>query len=155
MIATDVLLGIAVFCASILAGGVVTVSLVMIRAMHKFEPNDDFRVHKIFNPLPDYYMPHSLFISAFAAIAVLAIDSGLSESGITLLWVGIALSLPVILISLTLNRRINLMIRRWTSDQLPAGYAQLRTDWDIAHIVRTSLCVIIAVCYILVAGPAR
>ncbi len=155
MTATNILFGIAVFFASILAGGVVTVSLVMIPALRTFDPRNDFRVHKVFNPLPDYYMPHSLFIAAFAAIAILAIDDGLSGSGHTLLWVAIALSLPVIMISLALNRRINLLIRRWTSDELPAGYAQLRLDWDVAHILRTLLCVVIAACYILAAGPAR
>lgn len=155
MTATNILFGVAVFCSCILAGGVVTVSLVMIPSLHVFDPPTDFRVHKIFNPYPDRYMPQSLFIATFAAIAILLINHGLTESGRTLIWVAIALAFPVILISLFLNRRINLMIRRWTNPELPAGYAQLRLDWDIAHILRTAVCVIIAVCYILAAGPAR
>lgn len=155
MSTTTVLSGISVLFASILAGGVVTVSLVMIPALRACAPIDEFRVHRTFNPLPDYYMPQSLFASAFAAVAILAIDDGLSESARTLDWVAIALSLPVVLISLALNRRINLVIRRWTADELPAGYAQLRADWDVAHVLRTVLCVIIAGCYIVTAatGP--
>jgi hypothetical protein len=155
MTATDILFGVAVFFSSILAGGVVTVSLVMIPALHTFDTETDFRVHKIFNPLPDYYMPQSLFLSDFCAIAILAIDTGLNEASRTLLWVAIALSVPVILISLRLNRRINLLVRRWTSETLPPGYPQLREDWDIAHILRTIVCVMIAACFILAAGPVR
>lgn len=156
MTATSILFGVAIFFSSILAGGVVTVSLVMIPALRGFSsPADEFRVHRTFNPLPDYYMPQSLFISAFAAIAILIIDAGLSEPSRTLVWVSIALSFPVILISLALNRRINLLIRRWSSSTLPEGYAQLRADWDISHVLRTLLCVIIAACYIVAAGAAR
>ena len=155
MSTSTVLTGISVLFASILAGGVVTVSLVMIPALRACAPLDEFQVHRTFNPLPDYYMPQSLFVSMFAAIGILAIDDGLSESVRTLNWIAIALSLPVVLISLALNRRINLVIRRWTADGLPSGYAQLRADWDIAHVLRTVLCVIIAVCYIATAasGP--
>ena len=150
------LLGIAIFFSSILAGGVVTVSLVMIPALRTFaSPADELRIHRAFNPLPDYYMPHSLFISMFAAIALLAVGDGLTESSRTLMWVAIALSLPVILISLALNRRINLLIRRWTSAEPPPGYAQLRVDWDISHVLRTVLCVLIAACYIVAAGVVR
>jgi len=69
--------------------------------------------------------------------------------------VAIALSLPVILISLALNRRINLLIRRWTPAEPPPGYAQLRVDWDISHVLRTVLCVVIAACYIVAAGVVR
>ena len=156
MSAETVLFGVAIFFSSILAGGVVTVSLVMIPALRTFaSPADDLRIHRTFNPLPDYYMPHSLFISAFAAIALVAVSDGLGEASRTLLWVAIAQSLPVILISLALNRRINLLIRRWTAAEPPAGYAQLREDWDISHVLRTVLCVLIAACYIVAAGVVR
>jgi lysylphosphatidylglycerol synthetase-like protein (DUF2156 family) len=156
MSATTVLFGIAIFFSSILAGGVVTVSLVMIPALRTFAaPADELRIHRAFNPLPDYYMPHSLFISVFAAVALLAAGDGLDEASRTLMWVAIALSLPVILISLALNRRINLLIRRWTAAEPPAGYAQLRVDWDISHVLRTVLCVVIAACYIVAAGVVR
>jgi len=154
MTLTHVLFGVAVFCSSILAGGVVTVSLVVIPALRLFgSPADDLRVHQKFNPLPDYYMPQSLFVSTFAGIAILATGSGLTEAARSLIWVAIALALPVILISLALNRRINLMVRRWSvADGLPAGYAQLREDWDISHVLRTVLCVVVAACYIVAAG---
>lgn len=154
MTVTSILFGIAVFFSSILAGGVVTVSLVMIPALRGFSsPADEFRVHRTFNPLPDYYMPQSLFISVFAGVAILIIDTGISEASRTLAWVAVAMSFPVILISLALNRRINVLIRR--SSALPEGYAQLRADWDISHILRTVLCIIIAGCYIVAAGAAR
>ncbi len=153
MSASELLFALAIFFSSILAGGVVTVSLVMIPALRTFaSPADELRIHRAFNPLPDYYMPHSLFISAFAAIALLAIDDGLDATVRTLLWIAITLSLPVILISLALNRRINLLIRRWTAAEPPPGYAQLRLDWDISHVLRTVLCVIIAACYIVAAA---
>jgi hypothetical protein len=156
MSAETILLGIAIFSSSILAGGVVTVSLVMIPALRTFaSPADELRIHRAFNPLPDYYMPQSLFVSMFAAIGLLAVGDGLTEPARTLMWVAIALSLPVILISLALNRRINLLIRRWTHAEPPPGYAQLRVDWDISHVLRTVLCVVIAACYIVAAGVVR
>lgn len=153
MSASTVLFAVAIFFSSILAGGVVTVSLVMIPALRTFRsPAEEFQIHRAFNPLPDYYMPQSLFISMFAAIALLLVDDGLTHASRTLVWVAIAQSLPVIGISLALNRRINLLIRRWAAPQLPPGYAQLRVDWDISHILRTVLCVLIAACYIVAAG---
>jgi Domain of unknown function (DUF1772) len=153
MTLTQMLFGVALFCSAILAGGVVTVSLVMIPALRTFTvPVEEFAVHQKFNPLPDYYMPQSLFISTFAGIGLLAAGHGLTEAARSLIWVAIALALPGILISLALNRRINLMIRRWSADGVPAGYAQLREDWDISHILRTVLCFVIAVCYVVAAG---
>jgi uncharacterized membrane protein len=151
----DLLWLISVLFSSILAGGVVTVSLAVIPALHVFDPKTDFRVHKVFNPLPDYYMPQSLFISAFAVLGVLIGGGDLRDLGTTAAIAGLVLSVPIILISLLLNRRFNLVIRRWTADTLPPDYERRRRVWDRAHISRTILCVILLGCYCVAAGPGR
>ena len=149
----DLLFGVAIFFSGILAGGVVTVSLAMIPALWSFDPRTEFRVHKIFNPLPDYYMPHACFISSFAGIGVLIAADHLSSTSKALIWVALGVAFAVIVISLAGNRRINLIIRRWDRAELPDGYAHMRRVWDIAHWTRSAGCLVMCICYTIAAGP--
>jgi hypothetical protein len=146
---------VAVLFSSVLAGGVITVSLAVIPALRRFAPATDFQIHRVFNPLPDLYMPHSLFISAFATLAILIGGGRLTAAGQACAIAGVALSVPIMLISLLGNRRINLVIRRWAGKGLPRDYARMRRVWDRWHVCRSVLCLVLLGCYIVAAGPGR
>jgi hypothetical protein len=157
---TQVLWAVVLLSSGLLAGGVITVSLAVIPALRVFGERTDFQIHRVFNPLPDYYMPQSLFLSAFAVLGLLTFGGGTESPGRWFLLVGLGLSLPIILISLLGNRRINLLIRRWSQPELPPGYSRMRRVWDRWHISRTALCLVLAVCYGTAVGlkggtPAR
>jgi Domain of unknown function (DUF1772) len=155
MTASDVLWFVCLLTAGILAGGVTTTALTMIPALRMFEPDDDFVLHRTFNPLPDYFLPHCLFISALIAIPLLFVDDDLSRTGKILIIVGIATSVPVALISLLGNRRFNLVIRRWSQPGLPERYEERRLRWDRWHILRTILIIGVLACYAAAAAPER
>jgi hypothetical protein len=154
MTAQDILWSVAVFFAAILAGGLVTVSFAVIPAMWHLQPDDDFKVHKVFNPLPDYYVLQSLFASAFCVILIIILNTHLNDTQRALAYAGLALSVPVVLISLLGNRRFNLVVRTWEAPALPDNYEERRRRWDRWHWTRTVGSVLIALCYIIAAGPA-
>jgi len=150
----DVLWLVAVLFSGILAGGVVTVTLAVIPALHQFGPEDDFRVHRVFNPLPDYYLPQSLFISIIAVAAVLASRGGPPATAGVAANAGLVISAAIILISHRGTLPVNLVIRRWSGEGLPRGYARLRRRWDMVQRVRTLFCVGLVCCYAVAAGSA-
>jgi hypothetical protein len=145
---------VAALFSGILAGAVVTITLAVIPALHEFSPEDDFRVHRVFNPLPDYYLPHSLFISLIAGTAALATSDGRSGAGRAAAIAAVVISVAIILISHRGTRPINLVIRRWSGEGLPRGYEHMRRRWDMAHRARTVFCVGLVCCYAVAGGCA-
>jgi hypothetical protein len=143
-----VLWAVAIFYSGILAGGVITISLAMIPALRTFDPETDFEVNRIFNPLPGGYMPWACLLSAFGGIGILTLTDDLEPRARTLTSIALAATAAVIVISLH-NRRINPPGRAAEPADRPVDYAQMRRVWDLGHWVRSALCLLVLVCYVI------
>jgi hypothetical protein len=121
---------------------------------HKMSLATSVEVHQKFDILPDRYIRPCTAISGITAILILALSRDLTSTSSVFLWVGLAGTLGVILISELVNVRINRVIHGWSLDQVPTDYPKLRRRWETFHVVRT-LCGLLAFSHYIVAVLVR
>ena len=148
-----------VLSAAIVAGGQLTVLLVIVPVLGTFDTRLSVQVHRaMLGHQIDRFMKPLGITSLLSALVIVAL--GLLEAiripaaSLALTCVGIAGTIGVIVTSRYFNVPTNRVIAEWSLSDIPEDYDRIRRRWDSVHRARASAGLLAATAYLL-AGYAR
>jgi len=137
-----------VVAASIMAGGLVVVLVVVVPAFDTLPAQLSIRLHVGIDHYIERLLPPVTVVATLIAIAVLAVHDDLSTSVVALTAVGIAGGIVVAVVSHFVNRPMNGRIRAFPAGEAPPEYAEIRARWDHFHRIRTAAGVVSLACFV-------
>jgi len=143
-----------VLSAAIVAGGQVTVLLVIIPVLGSFDTRLSVQVHRaMLGHQIDRFMKPLGITSLLSAVAIMGF--GLLEAiqipaaSLALTGIGMAGTIGVIVTSRYFNVRTNRAMEEWSLNDIPQDYGRIRKRWDSVHAVRASSGLLAATAYLL------
>jgi len=134
--------------AAMMAGGLTMVMLALVPTFHRLPARLAVELHRGVDRYVDVPLPIFTVLTFVTSIPLVL--GGSSPAGARVLVAAAAGGAVVVALSSHLiNRPMNLRVKSWDPDRVPAEYAGLRRAWDRAHAFRTVAGVCSLVCLIV------
>jgi uncharacterized membrane protein len=126
---------IVLLMAALATGGLMVNWVGLARAMAQLSPSTYVELHQTTNRTFQPYMP-VVVVGAVVGGVVLAVASGIHTASGQLSAFGVVCYGAVIAISVP-DVRINKQLARWSIENPPGDWAELRARWIHFHVIRT------------------
>jgi len=127
---------IVLFTAGLATGGLMANWVGLARAMAELSPSTYVEFHQSTNRTYDPYMP-IVVIGAIIGGVLLVVASGINTPSGQLSGFGAVCYAAVIAITVPTNLRINKQVARWSIENPPGDWAEVRARWIRFHVIRT------------------
>ena len=144
----DVLRFVNVVGSGVVAGGLVIGLVALIPTVRRLAPEAGLAVKRHFDPPLDRLIPPTLVVSVLSAVAILIFADGLPTATVVLTALGIAGSIVLIALSVTLSVPMEHAMRDLPEHGAEGEFTALFERWSSLHAVRTAAALLAFACYV-------